>query len=124
MGPDTEKLLSGRGVCGGVSRRNDEGADAEFVGVHLPKIAGRRGHECADGLDIAEHENRKERARILDAGKRSEIMRTGCDVHHGCWVRTDARGVGLGGYLLVGCGSWTRQVAGLGSAGDAWVSWN
>jgi 2-methylcitrate dehydratase PrpD len=28
----------------------------------------------------------------LEAGKGLEIMRIGCDVHHGYWMRTDARG--------------------------------
>jgi hypothetical protein len=38
-------------------------------------------------------------------------MRIGWNVHHGCWVRADARGAGLSGRVLV------RR----GSAGDAWV---
>jgi hypothetical protein len=62
---------------------------------------GRRGHECADGLDVKQHEKRKKSARILEA----RIMRTGCDVHHGCWMRTDARGAGLSRRIAVGFGA-------------------
>jgi hypothetical protein len=29
-------------------------------------------------------------------------MRIGCDVHHGCWMRTDARGAGLSGRSGIG----------------------
>jgi hypothetical protein len=64
-------------------------------------MGGRLEHECADGLDVAQHENRKKRARILEA----RIMRIGCDVYHGFEEWRDARGAGLGGRLPVGCGS-------------------
>jgi hypothetical protein len=36
-------------------------------------------------------------ARKLEA----RHMRTGCDVHHGCWARGDARGAGLSGRCAV-----------------------
>jgi hypothetical protein len=42
-------------------------------------------------------------ARVLEA----RIMRIGCGVHHGCWMRTDARGAGLGGRKGFGLGSHT-----------------
>jgi hypothetical protein len=50
-------------------------------------------YECADSVDVTQHENRKKRARILEA----RIMGTGCDVHHGFRERTGGRGAGLSG---------------------------
>jgi hypothetical protein len=41
------------------------------------------------------HENRKKSARILEAGKRLEIMRAGCNVHHGFQQGRGQRGEGL-----------------------------
>jgi hypothetical protein len=72
-------------------------------------------------VDVTQHEKRKKSARILEA----RIMRTGCDVHHGFRERTDARGAGLGHVMGFGLGVRARgeRLVGLGSAGDAWVSW-
>jgi hypothetical protein len=56
---------------------------------------GRRGHECADRLDVTQHENWKKTARILEAGKRLKIMQTGCDVHHGFQQVRGQRAEGL-----------------------------
>jgi hypothetical protein len=85
--------------------------EAGFLCGHMREVyhGGRRGHECADGLDIAEHGNRKKSARILDAG----IMRIGCDVHHGFRERTDAQGAGLSRRLLVGSGAPTAGETGI-----------
>jgi hypothetical protein len=63
---------------------------------------GRLGYECAYRVDVTQHENRKKRARILEAGKRLKIMQTGWGVHHGCWIRTNVRGAGLSGRLPIG----------------------
>jgi hypothetical protein len=39
---------------------------------HMPGVyhIGRLGHECADRVDVTQHENRGKSARILEAGKR------------------------------------------------------
>jgi hypothetical protein len=63
---------------------------------------GRLGHECADRVDVTQHENWKKRARILEAGERLKIMRTGCGVHHGFREGRGQRGAGLSGRLAVG----------------------
>jgi hypothetical protein len=62
---------------------------------------------------ITQHENRKNGARILDAGKGLEIMRIGCGVHHRYWVGRGARGAGLGGRFLVGSGAPTAGETGI-----------
>jgi hypothetical protein len=59
-------------------------------------------------LEGTQHENRGRSARILEAGKPVEIMQTGCGVHHGCWMRTDARGAGLSCGCAVGSGTHAR----------------
>jgi hypothetical protein len=56
------------------------------VCVHNAGSIARRssGHECADGVEIMHHENRRKKARILEAGTRSKIMQTACGVRR--WV--------------------------------------
>jgi hypothetical protein len=59
-------------------------------------------------FDVMQHENPKRTARILDAG----IMRIERDVHHGCRVRTDARGAGLSPAKRLRC-SGVRRGSGI-----------
>jgi hypothetical protein len=56
---------------------------------------GRRGHECADSADVAQHENRERSARILEARKRLKIMRTEWSAAHGFREWRDGRGAGV-----------------------------
>jgi hypothetical protein len=63
-------------------------------------------------MDIVEHENWKKSARILDAGRRLEIMRIGCDVPHGCWVRRDWLSKGLSPAMWIRCSEVRKGKAG------------
>jgi hypothetical protein len=86
--------------------REDFVAGVAFVHEHIRgsiawRSAGarvRRPCRCH-----TQHDNRGKSARILEAGKRLEIMQTGCDVHHGFRQGRDGRGAGLSPAMRLRC---------------------
>jgi hypothetical protein len=71
--------------------------------------------------DIAEHENRKTKARILDGEWGLEVTRTGWDVSHGFRQGMDARGARLGCRVLVGSGARALSGTSLRRVGETGI---
>jgi hypothetical protein len=101
------QVFLGRHVLDDMGEHVGDLFEAGFLWCHMRGVyhADPLGHECTDGFDITQHENRKKRARIVEM----RIMRIGCVAAHGFREGRGRRDAGLSSGF--GCGSRTRQVA-------------